>query len=166
MRNFGFAGLDNVIHPGVNGKMIEIAAAMGLVNLDAIDHVIAVNRRNHQVYREALFGLPGIRLLTFDESESNNYQYVVMEVGEGCRVSRDRIVEALHAENIRARKYFWPGCHRMLPYRDLYPHAGLLLPNTQLVADRVIVLPTGTAMDVGMVKTVASVVRVLVEGNA
>ena len=165
MRNFGFAGLDNVIHPGVNGKMIEVAAAMGLVNFEAIDDVIAVNRRNHQAYRDALSGLPGISLLTFDESESNNYQYVVMEVGEGCGVSRDQIVNALHAENIRARKYFWPGCHRMLPYRELYPHAGLLLPNTQLVADRVIVLPTGTAMDAEMVNTVASVVRVLVEGN-
>jgi dTDP-4-amino-4,6-dideoxygalactose transaminase len=165
MRNFGFAGLDNVIHPGVNGKMIEVAAAMGLVNLEAIDDVIAVNRQNHQVYLDALSGLPGISLPTFDESESNNYQYMVMEVGEGCGVSRDQIVNALHAENIRARKYFWPGCHRMLPYRELYPHAGLLLPNTQLVADRVIVLPTGTAMDEEMVNTVASVIRVLVEGN-
>lgn len=165
MRNFGFAGFDNVIHPGVNGKMIEIAAAMGLVNLEAIDDVIAINRRNHQAYRDALSGLPGISLLTFDESESNNYQYVVMEAGEGCRVSRDHLVAALHAENIRARKYFWPGCHRMLPYRALYPHAGLLLPNTQLVADRVIVLPTGTAIDEEMVNAVASVVRVLVEGN-
>ena len=88
-----------------------------------------------------------------------------MEVGEGCPVSRDLIIKALHAENIRARKYFWPGCHNMQPYRELYPHAGLLLPNTQLVADRVIVLPTGTAMDGAMVNTVASVVRVLVEGN-
>lgn len=165
MRNFGFAGLDNVIHPGVNGKMIEVAAAMGLVNLEAIDDVIAVNRQNHRVYLDALSGLHGISLLTFDESESNNYQYMVMEVGEGCGVSRDQIVNALHAENIRARKYFWPGCHRMLPYRELYPHAGLLLPNTQLVADRVIVLPTGTAMDEEMVNTVASVIRVLVEGN-
>ena len=53
----------------------------------------------------------------------------------------------------------------MQPYRELYPHAGLLLPNTQLVADRVIVLPTGTAMDGAMVNTVVSVVRVLLEGN-
>jgi len=165
MRNFGFGGLDNVIHPGVNGKMIEIAAAMGLVNLEAIDHVIETNRRNYWTYREALSGLPGISLLAFDESESNNYQYVVMEVGEGCPASRDQIVSALHAENIRARKYFWPGCHNMLPYRKLYPHAGLLLPHTQRVADRVIVLPTGTAMDGAMVETVASVLRVLAEDN-
>jgi dTDP-4-amino-4,6-dideoxygalactose transaminase len=165
MRNFGFDGLDNVIHPGVNGKMMEVAAAMGLVNLDVIDDVIAVNRRNHQVYREALSGLSGVSVRPFDESESNNYQYVVLEVGEACRVSRDQMVTALHAEHIRARRYFWPGCHRMLPYRELYPHAGLLLPNTQLVAERVIVLPTGTAMDEDMVNAVASVVRVLVEGH-
>ena len=143
--------------------MIEVAAAMGLVNLDAIDEVIAANRRNHHTYREALSGLPGINLLSFDETERNNYQYVVMELGKSCPVSRDRIIEALHAENIRARKYFWPGCHNMQPYRDLYPHAGLLLPNTQLVADRVVVLPTGTTMSSEMVNTVASVIRVLIE---
>jgi len=163
MRNFGFAGLDNVIHPGTNGKMIEIAAAMGLVNLDAIDSVIEANRRNHQAYREALSGLPGISLLAFDETERNNYQYVVMEVGEDCPVSRDQIIDMLHAENVRARKYFWPGCHNMQPYRDLYPHAGLLLTNTQRVADRVVVLPTGTTMNSEMINDVAAVIRVLLE---
>ena len=164
MRNFGFSGFDNVIHPGTNGKMIEVAAAMGLVNLDAIDGVIAANRRNLQAYRKALSGLPGISLLGYDDNEHNNYQYVVMEVGENCPVSRDRIIEALHAENIRARKYFWPGCHNMQPYSELYPHAGLMLPNTQRVADRVVVLPTGTTMDSDMISNVAAVIRVLVNG--
>jgi len=164
MRNFGFVALDKVVHPGTNGKMIEVAAAMGLVNLEAIDDVIATNNRNHLAYREALDGIPGIDLLTYDETERNNYQYVVMEVGEGCPVSRDRIIETLHAENIRARRYFWPGCHNMQPYRDLYPHAGLMLPNTQRVADRVVVLPTGTTMDNDMISKVAAVIRVLVNG--
>ncbi|MFA5370493.1 MAG: DegT/DnrJ/EryC1/StrS family aminotransferase [Sideroxydans sp.] len=165
MRNFGFAGLDNVIHPGTNGKMIEIAAAMGLVNLDAIDSVIEANKRNHETYRAGLAGLHCISLLAFDDTEHNNYQYVVMEVGPDCPVTRDRIIEALHAENILARKYFWPGCHNMKPYRELYPHAGLLLPNTQKVADRVVVLPTGTTMSREMVEAVVAVIRVMVEGN-
>ncbi len=164
MRNFGFAGLDKVIHPGTNGKMIEVVAAMGLVNLDAIGDVVAANRRNYQVYREALSGLPGLSLLPFDESERNNFQYVVLEVGEGCPASRDRVVATLQAENILARKYFWPGCHKMKPYIDLYPHAGLLLPNTQKVADRVVVLPTGTTMDEGMVRTVGRIMQVLLAG--
>jgi len=166
MRNFGFAGLDNVIHPGTNGKMIEIAAAMGLVNLDAIDSVVEANRNNHHTYRQQLDGLPGIRLLAFDETERNNYQYVVMEVGTECTVSRDRIIEALHAENILARKYFWPGCHNMKPYRELYPNAGLVLPNTQRVAERVVVLPTGTTMRNEMVEKVVAVIRTIVEGDA
>ncbi len=165
MRNFGFSGLDNVVHPGINGKMIEVVAAMGLVNLEVIDEVIAVNRRNHYAYREALCGISGISLLDYDESELNNYQYVVMEVGEGCSVSRDQIVEALHAENVRARKYFWPGCHNMQPYRDLYPNAGLQLSNTQNVADRVVVLPSGTTTDSEMIADIAAVIRVLVNGK-
>lgn len=163
MRNFGFVGFDNVIHMGTNGKMIEVAAAMGLVNLDAIDSVIQANQRNHETYRAYLAGLPGIHLRGFDSTERNNYQYVVIEVGEDCPVSRDRLIEVLHAENILARKYFWPGCHNMKPYRELFPHAGLLLPNTHRVAERVIVLPTGTTMSKEMVETVCAVIRTAIK---
>lgn len=162
MRNFGFSGFDNVIHIGTNGKMIEMAAAMGLVNMQSIDNVIEINRSNYLSYLEGLAGLPGISLVDFDDSENNNYQYVVMEVGANCPVTRDQIIEALHAENILARKYFWPGCHNMKPYHELYPHAGLVLPNTNEVADRVVVLPTGTTMDKSMVNMVANVIRTLI----
>ena len=165
MRNFGFSGLDNVIHPGTNGKMIEMAAAMGLVNLDVVESVIETNRHNYQVYYDELANLPGISLLGFNTTENNNFQYVVMEISDELPTSRDKVIKALHAENILARKYFWPGCHNMRPYKDLYPHAGLMLPKTQEVADRVIVLPTGTAMDTETIQTVASVIRVLMAEN-
>jgi len=165
MRNFGFVDFDDVIHPGTNGKMIEPCAAMGLVNLDAIDGVIEANRRNHAAYREALAGIPGISLLGYDDSERNNYQYVVAEIADASAVGRDAIVQALHAENILARRYFWPGCHRMKPYRDLFPHAGLMLPETQRVASRVIVLPTGTGLPDGAVQAISDVMRVMVQGG-
>lgn len=164
MRNFGFAGLDRVDHPGTNGKMIEIAAAMGLVNLDSIDDVIAANRRNYESYRAALTGIPGVRLLGYDERERNNYQYVILEVDADCPASRDTIVDALRAENIMARRYFWPGCHRMEPYRSLFPHAGLVLPRTEEVAGSVIVLPTGQTMDADKIEVVAQLVRTVVAG--
>jgi dTDP-4-amino-4,6-dideoxygalactose transaminase len=166
MRNFGFSGVDQVSHPGTNGKMIEIAAAMGLVNLPAIDDVIATNRRNYDAYRECLRDVPGVRLLRYDETERNNYQYVVLEVGGACTATRDRIVDALRAENIMARRYFWPGCHNMEPYRSLFPHAGLVLPATDAVAGSVIVLPTGQAMDAQMIATVAQVIRTVVGHGA
>lgn len=159
MRNFGFAGFDNVIHPGTNGKMVEVCAAMGLTNLDYIDTVIDANRRNHDAYAAALADIEGVRLLSFDTTSQNNFQYVVLEVTEGGAVRRDAILAALHAENVLARKYFWPGCHRMKPYRDLFPNAGVMLGHTQDVADRVIVLPTGTTLPEGAPDLIATVVR-------
>ncbi len=165
MRNFGFSGLDNVIHPGTNGKMVEVCGAMGLTNLNYIDTVIDANRRNYHAYREGLAGIAGLSVVAFDEAESNNFQYVILEVAEECSVSRDQIVAALHAENVLARKYFWPGCHRMKPYRELFPHAGLVLTNTEAVADRVVVLPTGTTMSEDDVAMVTSIIRQIVPGN-
>jgi len=81
---------------------------------------------------------------------------VVIEV-DAAR--RDAVVDALHAENILARKYFWPGCHGMKPYRELFPHARLMLPHTEEVAARVIVLPTGETLPEGCIETVAAVCR-------
>ncbi|MEN1941726.1 DegT/DnrJ/EryC1/StrS family aminotransferase [Luteimonas sp. MJ174] len=162
MRNFGFKGYDNVIHPGTNGKMIEVCAAMGLTNLQHFDDIVAANRRNYAAYKQALANVPGIALLNYNPDERNSHHYVVMEVGKECRASRDEIVSALHAENIFARKYFWPGCHQMQPYRDLYPHAGLTLNSTCKVAKEVIVLPNGSAISEQALDTVCAVIRTLI----
>ena len=159
MRNFGFKGYDNVIHPGTNGKMIEVCAAMGLANLDAFDDIVAVNTRNHHAYREALKDIPGISLLSYDPNERNSHHYVVIEVGDDCPASRDEIIAALHAENILARKYFWPGSHMMQPYRDLFPHAGLMLEHTREVAGKVIVLPNGMDVSDKAIGTIHAIIR-------
>jgi dTDP-4-amino-4,6-dideoxygalactose transaminase len=164
MRNFGFQGYDNVIYPGTNGKLTEIAAAMGLTNLEGLAGFVEVNRRNYTLYREWLARIPGLELLAFDESERNNFQYIVVEVTPKFPVARDRIIEILHAENILARRYFWPGCHNMQPYRAYYPNAGLVLPNTTTTAERVLVLPTGSAITEQDILGILSILRVL--GNA
>lgn len=161
MRNFGFRGYDNVIYHGTNGKMVEPCAAMGLVNLASIDEFVKTNRRNHRCYAEGLSGLKGVKLIQYDEAERNNWQYVVAEVDESFGTSRDEVIKALHAENILARRYFWPGSHKMQPYRELYPWADTLLPHTKAVAEKVVVLPTGTAIKESDVDTVCSVFRSL-----
>ena len=163
MRNFGFKGYDNVIHPGTNGKMIEVCAAMGLANLDGFDAIVAANQRTHAAYQQGLAAIPSIKVLTYDATERNNHHYVVVEVDKGCPVSRDDLIAALHANNILVRKYFWPGCHRMQPYRDLFPHAGLMLPNTIAVADRVMVLPNGDLPE-SVVEKIANIVKNLMGG--
>jgi dTDP-4-amino-4,6-dideoxygalactose transaminase len=147
MQNFGFSGYDNVIHVGTNGKMNEMSAAVGLTNLECLDTFVHINHRNYTAYQQALADVPGVRLLTYDESQPANYQYIVLEVDEAVtQLSRDDLVRLLHAENVLARRYFYPGCHQMEPYRSYQPHASLLLPETTKLAQRVLLLPTGTAV--------------------
>ena len=165
MRNFGFNGYDNVIHPGTNGKMIEVCAAMGLANLDGFDDVMEVNRRNHTAYKQALANIPGISVLEYTLAERNSHHYIVLEVGNDCPARRDDIITALHAENILARKYFWPGCHGMQPYRNLFPHAGLVLSNTICVAERVLVLPAGTKISTSEIQAVGDIIQAVASAS-
>jgi dTDP-4-amino-4,6-dideoxygalactose transaminase len=159
MRNFGFIGYDDVAYPGTNGKMIEACAAVGLVNLKSLDDTFDHNRSNYAAYVRELAGIEGITVLPYDPAEHNSHHYVVIMVNGHSNASRDQILSALHAENVLARKYFWPGVHMMQPYRDLQPNAGHHLPQTLAVAEQVIVLPTGTAVNECDIKTVADIVR-------
>jgi dTDP-4-amino-4,6-dideoxygalactose transaminase len=167
MRNFGFAGYDRVIYIGTNGKMDELSAAMGLTSLESLDDFVAVNRRHYHQYREELARLPAIRLHPYDEGERRNYQYVVLEINEDAAgLSRDELVEVLWAENVMARRYFYPGCHRMEPYLSYFPHAHLLLPTTEEVAGRVLLLPTGTAVSAEDVGAVCAILEAAVSRAA
>ena len=160
MRNFGFAGFDNVVYLGVNGKMNEASAAMGLTSLESINEIIAVNRANHETYCRELRRLPGVSVIDFPTNEQNNFQYVVVEVDpDEAPLTRDEIVSVLHADNVLARKYFWPGVHRLEPYCSLQPNASMLLPVTERVAARVLVLPTGQAVSSETAKKVSAISR-------
>jgi dTDP-4-amino-4,6-dideoxygalactose transaminase len=159
MKNFGFAGYDNVIYPGTNGKMCEASAAMGLTGLESFDTFVDTNRRNHAAYREGLAGIPGVTLMSYDARERSNYQYVVTEIDESqAGISRDMLVDLLWAENVLARRYFYPGIHRMEPYRSYFPHANLLLPETERLSQRVMILPTGTAVDAETIQRICGLI--------
>lgn len=167
MKNFGFAGYDNVVYVGTNGKMNEISAAMGVVGLDHLDEVIAINRQNHRQYMADLAELQGFTPVRYGELDQANYQYVVFEVDEQrAGISRDHLLEILHAENVIARRYFFPGCHRMEPYRSLYADVSPPLPATELVAARCLSLPTGTAVSAAEITKICALIRFVVEQGA
>src|SRR5579864_7053352 len=110
MRNFGFSGYDNVIYIGTNGKMTEVCAAMGLTSLESVEDFIDTNSRNHGAYCRGLDGIPGVRVMAYDRRERANYQYIVLEVDQRTAgLTRDELVEVLFAENVLARRYFFPG---------------------------------------------------------
>ncbi len=164
MKNFGFAGVDTVTHVGTNGKMSEISAAMGLTQLEDIDMLIETNRRNYTQYRAALGDLPGVKVIDYDGTEHCNYQYIVLEVDEErAGLSRDALVALLKPENVLARRYFYPGCHQMEPYRSYFPHAGLLLPHTERLSTQLMSLPNGTAVGPDEVAGVSAIIRLALE---
>src|SRR5690606_32638678 len=112
MRNFGFADYDDVQYLGINGKMTEISAAMGLSVLDTIDDIIITNKQNYQRYKDNLNDTVGIKLYNYDLDAEHNYQYVILEIDEEItEINRDTLTQVLHAENILVRRYFYPGCH-------------------------------------------------------
>jgi dTDP-4-amino-4,6-dideoxygalactose transaminase len=160
MRNFGFVDYDDVRYVGTNGKMPEVAAAMGLTSLESLNEFVEVNRRNYHLYRRCLQDIPGVSVLPYDESERCNYQYIVLEIDEQeAGISRDLTQRILHCENVLARRYFYPGCHRMEPYRSYFPSARLLLPQTERLVQRVLLLPTGTAIGPEEVCTMCDLIR-------
>lgn len=164
MKNFGFAGFEQVDYIGTNGKMSEVSAAMGLTGLESLDEFVAVNYRNYRQYQCELRDIPGVKLLTYNQAEKYNYQYIVLEIDEKItQVDRDSLAKILWAENILARRYFYPGCHRMEPYRSYFPHAGLLLPETESLSKRVLVLPTGTVVGTEEIRKICQIIRLVVQ---
>jgi dTDP-4-amino-4,6-dideoxygalactose transaminase len=160
MRNFGFSGYDNVIYIGTNGKMTEVCAAMGLTSLESLEQFVETNRRNHGAYRRELQRIPSITLVDYDEGERSNYQYIVLEIDEAAAgLTRDELVDVLFAENVLARRYFFPGCHQMEPYRSHFSRASAVLPETEKLCRRVMVLPNGTSVDESAISRIGHIIR-------
>jgi dTDP-4-amino-4,6-dideoxygalactose transaminase len=167
MRNFGFTGYDQVTSLGLNGKMTEVCAAMGLTSIEAMPDIIAVNRRNYECYREKLVTLPGVSLIELLPKEQQTYHYVVMQIDSNeAPLTRDELLAVLQMENVLARRYFWPGCHRMEPYKSLYPNAHLFLPQTEHVAAQVMTLPTGQAITPEIIRNICDIISTAFENAA
>lgn len=170
MRSFGFEGQDNVLSLGINAKMPEANAAMGIVGVENSSKILEAHKRRHARYREGLRSIPGLRLLEPSSEAENNYRYIVVEVNrDGSGLSRDEIVQVLAAENVIARKYFYPGCHRVEPYltslrgqaRWEFP-----LPVTEKLADCVMVLPTAYGLPLKQIDKICSVLSCAIENSS
>ena len=160
MRNFGFSGMDRVVHLGTNGKMPEICAAMGLANLESVNEFLAANRRNFERYQSRLNRLPGVKVFDAGNARCVNYQYAVIQINpHEFGATRDQLWQHLMNKGIRARRYFYPGCHRMEPYASSYPHYSGGLAVTDRLCESVLVLPSGASARVVDVDRVCDAVN-------
>lgn len=150
-----------------NGRMSEAQAAIALLSLEGFAQIIERNRDIFAAYREALAGLPGLRLIEPQAVSTTNYQYVVCEIdAERFGLSRDQLQAVLRADNVLARRYFYPGIHRCTPYAERYPQAGEGLPVTEALCSRVLQLPIGQPVDVSDAQRIGQIVRTAQEQAA
>ncbi|MBV7316378.1 DegT/DnrJ/EryC1/StrS aminotransferase family protein [Shewanella sp. NIFS-20-20] len=159
LKNFGFADEVTVTAPGINGKMSEINAAFGLLQLKYIDGVINKRQEIDSVYRAALTDIPGITLPPVNAEVTSNYSYFPILVTDDFPVSRDELYQAFRQQDIHARRYFYPLISDMPMYKALPSSDVKRLGNAKYLSDRVLCLPIFSDITVEQQQAVINVIR-------
>ncbi|WP_026320826.1 DegT/DnrJ/EryC1/StrS family aminotransferase [Arhodomonas aquaeolei] len=141
LKNFGFANETTVVAAGINAKMNEFQAAVGLAQLKHIDAAIHARARIDARYREQLAAIPGIRCHTPSTARRHNHAYFPIFVEDDFPLSRDELYFRLREHGIRGRRYFYPLIPEFPMYRNLPGNDRNEWPNAHEAAERVICLP-------------------------
>lgn len=159
LKNFGFVDEITVVAPGINGKMSEINAAFGLLQLQHIDHAMARRREIDAFYREQFKGVKGIRLVEEAGQVVANYSYFPIMVEADYPLDRDELYQLLKGQNIFARRYFYPLISEFPMYRSMNSALNTNLPIANTVAKKVICLPIYPTLDSNELMRVVIAVR-------
>ena len=160
LKNFGFAGETTVIAPGINGKMDEVRAAYGLLQLKYVDKAILQRQQVAKIYREELSGVKGISFITDMQGVKHNYSYFPIFVDEAAYgMTRDELYFKLQEENIFGRRYFYPLISEFATYRGLPSAKKANLPNAHKLADSVICLPIYNELQVEDIIRVIEIIK-------
>lgn len=147
LKNFGFAGETEVVAPGINGKMDEIRAAYGLINLKQVDKAIECRQHVANRYREALRNIPGISFFEDIPGVRHNYSYFPIFVNaQEFGTSRDELYFKIKEDGVLGRRYFYPLISTFSTYRGLSSSGKDNLPVATRIAEEVICLPMHHAM--------------------
>lgn len=161
LKNFGFAGETTVVAPGINAKMNEVQAAMGLLQLNYIDQAIAKRQAIAQAYRQQLCGVPGITFLEDMPGVKHCYAYFPILVDqEQYGLSRDTLYEELKRHNIFGRRYFYPLISQFPTYRALESAQPGKMPVAERVTEQVICLPIYPDLGIEVVCKICSIVSI------
>jgi dTDP-4-amino-4,6-dideoxygalactose transaminase len=162
LKNFGIEDEETVIGPGINGKMNELQAAFGLLQLEQIDDEIARRRRLTERYREGLRAIPGIQVQQDLPGVRHNYAYFPILVDpHGYGMTRNELHALLERFNVRARKYFHPLCTHYACYAGLASADPARLPVAERVAGRVLCLPLYGTLEESTVDSICEIVAAL-----
>jgi dTDP-4-amino-4,6-dideoxygalactose transaminase len=163
LKNFGFTDEVTVVAPGINGKMSEINAAFGLLQLKHVDAALARRAEIDHVYRAQLADVPGIHCLapasSKPEGYNANHSYFPVLVGDEYGLSRDALYQKLKDCNIFSRRYFYPLISDFPMYRGLSSASRANLPAAAHASDRVLCLPIYPALTVADQRRIIDLIK-------
>lgn len=158
LKNFGHAGEINVIAPGINGKMSELNAAFGLVQLKHIDSILARRKAIDARYRVNLKAVPGIHCLEGSDEKVANYAYFPILVKPEFPIERDQLNEVLKERGIFPRRYFYPLISEFSMYRSLPSSSPSNLPYATQATKQVLCLPIYPNLELEVVDEICDVI--------
>lgn len=159
LKNFGFANETTVVAPGINGKMSEINAAIGLLQLKHTSENISARRNVAKLYCELLTGIPGIMIPEINRNASANHSYFPIFITEDFKLSRDELYFKLRESEIFARRYFYPLISEFPMYRGLPSSRPENLTNASRASRQVICLPIYNGIETGDIERIANAIR-------
>lgn len=158
LKNFGHVGEVTVVAPGINGKMSEFNAALGLLQLKYIDQALARRKEIDAVYRDLLAGVKGIRCLQFGGEKVANYSYFPILVEADYPISRDDLYHKLKENDIHPRRYFYPLISDFPMYRGLTSAHRDNLPVATAAAQKILCLPIYPALETAQIETITRLI--------
>jgi dTDP-4-amino-4,6-dideoxygalactose transaminase len=141
LKNFGIEDELNVKKVGLNGKMSEINAAFGLVQLKHISQAMSQRSIIDTYYRQNLADVEGITIYQHNQFSNSNFSYFPILIESNYPLSRDELYENLKKHNVLSRRYFYPLISNMPMYKDIPSAIGSNLENANKTADKVLCLP-------------------------
>jgi dTDP-4-amino-4,6-dideoxygalactose transaminase len=157
LKNFGFVDEVTVVAPGINGKMNEFQAAVGLAQLNHMGSVLAEREAIDRRYRELLADISGIRFLDRSTSKRSNYSYFPILVARDYPLSRDELYDRLRERGIYARRYFYPLISEFPMYRG-FPSARGGLTVAGNTAREVLCLPIYPGLCLQQIELISEVI--------
>lgn len=159
LKNFGFANETSVTELGINGKMSEINAAFGLLQLKHIDSAIEKRRKINLFYKESLKNTLGIKVPSLNSKGNSNFSYFPIIVEQGYKLSRDELYEKLKENDILSRRYFFPLISDMAMYNTLPSAAPANLPHAKEISEGVLCIPIYYDLDIETQKKIISLIN-------
>lgn len=160
LKNFGFANETTVVAPGINAKMNEIQAAYGILQLDYFEHAVNKNKEIAAHYRKNLLGIKGIFFFEDINGVKGNYSYFPILVdSKEYGKERDALYEELKANNIFARRYFYPLISQFPTYRSLPSASSENLPVAERISKQILCLPIYEGLDMNDVDRICEIIK-------